>query len=135
MDRTPESDSAPQGALVVVAEDIAALRLLLQRVLEGAGYKVVAFSDGEQAHQAVRAMKPALIVTDICMPGLSGIDLMTRIRASGDMTPMLVLSAYFDEESHLACLRQPNVGRLAKPFGLTDLTRAVAMLLRKPAVC
>lgn len=121
--------------LVVVADDTAALRLLLRRVLEMSGYRVEAYPDGQQAYEACQALKPELIVTDIHMPKLQGTELLRRIRAAGDATPVLVVSSYFDEASLAACLEHPGVATLTKPFTIGELTQAVESLLRNPAEC
>ncbi len=131
----PSSKQAKPAPLVVVADDTAALRLLLRRVLEMGGYRVEAYPDGQQALDAFRALRPELLVTDIHMPKLQGTELLRTIRAEGDSTPVLVVSSYFDEESLAACLEHPGVATLTKPFTIGELTQAVESLLRNPAEC
>ncbi len=131
----PSSKQAKPAPTVVVADDTAALRLLLRRVLEMEGYRVEACPDGQVALEACRALKPDLLVTDIHMPKLLGTELVRKLRDAGDATPVLVVSSYFDEASLAACLEHPNVATLTKPFTIGELTQAVDSLLHRPATC
>ena len=86
--------TAAEGTRVLVADDDADIRDLVEFKLTQAGYAVQAVPDGLSAWEAFQAQAPALVILDVMMPGLSGIDVLRKIRESGNATvPVLLLSA------------------------------------------
>jgi two-component system OmpR family response regulator len=86
--------TAAEGTRVLVADDDADIRDLVEFKLTQAGYAVQAVPDGLSAWEAFQAEAPALVILDVMMPGLSGIDVLRKIRESGNATvPVLLLSA------------------------------------------
>ncbi|GAB3444548.1 hypothetical protein GCM10027517_24360 [Phycicoccus ginsengisoli] len=84
----------PQGARVLVADDDPDIRDLVDFKLSQAGYSVQAVPDGLAAWDAFQQQPPALVILDVMMPGLSGIDVLRKIRDSDTpTTPVLLLSA------------------------------------------
>jgi two-component system response regulator MprA len=79
--------------LVLVAEDDRATRESLALALELEGYRVQAVADGAEALSAVTSEPPAALVIDVMMPGLDGLSVCRRLRARGDRTPVLILTA------------------------------------------
>jgi CheY-like chemotaxis protein len=114
----------------VLAEDDAILREILRRGLEGAGFKVKTAVDGLQALEACRAVKPALIVTDIAMPGLRGTEFLERARAEGIDAPALIISTDLDDAAWALADRGPRIATLKKPFPLGEFLKAVDALLK-----
>jgi DNA-binding response OmpR family regulator len=85
-----------EGARVLVADDDTDIRDLVEFKLTQAGYAVHAVGDGVAAWEAFQEQAPALVILDVMMPGLSGIDVLRKIReAEGDSSkvPVLLLSA------------------------------------------
>jgi DNA-binding response OmpR family regulator len=85
-----------EGARVLVADDDTDIRDLVEFKLTQAGYAVQAVGDGVAAWEAFQASRPALVILDVMMPGLSGIDVLRKIReAEGECgkVPVLLLSA------------------------------------------
>lgn len=80
-------------ALIVVAEDHDDIRFVLKRALERAGHEVVATADGVAAWEAVRHRRPDIVVTDVDMPRMSGLELCRAIRADADLSDIPVLLA------------------------------------------
>ncbi|MEO6414103.1 MAG: response regulator [Pedococcus sp.] len=83
-----------EGIRVLVADDDPDIRDLVEFKLTQAGYAVQAVGDGLSAWEAFQEQAPALVILDVMMPGLSGIDVLRKIRESGAATvPVLLLSA------------------------------------------
>lgn len=114
----------------VLAEDDATLRKILQRALESAGFRVETAGDGLQALEACRALKPALIVTDIAMPGLRGTEFLERARAEGIDAPALIVSTELDGAAKALAARDPRIATLRKPFPLDEFLKAVEALVK-----
>jgi DNA-binding NarL/FixJ family response regulator len=112
---------------VILADDHAAVREGIRRFLESAGdVRVVAeVADGLAAIEAIRALKPALAVLDIKMPGASGIEVTRWIRASAPSTGVLILTAYDEEPFVRAALEAGANGFLLKDADCADIVRAV----------
>jgi two-component system OmpR family response regulator len=86
--------TTPQGTRVLVADDDPDIRDLVDFKLSQAGYTVQAVPDGLAAWEAYQQEAPALVILDVMMPGLSGIDVLRKIRDSETpATPVLLLSA------------------------------------------
>jgi two-component system sensor histidine kinase RpfC len=113
-----------------MADDHAANRMVLQRLLQKAGHRVVAVEDGEAVLNALEVSDYDAVIIDLHMPGLNGIDLMQQLRvmeAGGDRsTPVLVLSADVTPESIHRCEQAGASGFLAKPIVATRLLDMLA---------
>ncbi|MER5854724.1 SpoIIE family protein phosphatase [Streptomyces sp900105245] len=125
--RTPGSSATAAGARVLVADDNADMREYLTRILTGAGYAVTAVSDGHEAFQAVRRDSHDLVVSDVMMPRLDGLQLVTRMRgdARAASVPVLLLSARAGEEASIEGLEAGADDYLIKPFAAADLLARV----------
>jgi PAS domain S-box-containing protein len=109
-------------ALVLVVEDNRELRQFLREVLEGE-FRVVTAPDGRRGLDAVRRLRPDLVVTDVMMPEMSGEQLVAEIRAVADLDamPILVLSAKADDMLRLRLLRRGAQDYVVKPFAAEEL--------------
>jgi two-component system KDP operon response regulator KdpE len=116
--------------LILVVDDEAQIRHALERALVARGYEVDAAADGVEAldHAAVRA--PDLIVLDLNMPVLGGLDVTRQIRGWSPV-PILVLSVREDESDKIAALDAGADDYLTKPFGVGELLARVRALLRR----
>ena len=121
--------TAVPDRVAVLAEDDAALRGILCRVLGMRGFRVVAEDDGRRALDACLAEKPALIVTDLHMPGLSGTELVKAARAAGLDAPALLMSSSPSIDAQDLPRREKKVALLSKPFPLDAFVKAVERLL------
>jgi CheY-like chemotaxis protein len=94
---------APRPVLLVI-EDDPHERLLYKTVLEGEGYEVFTAQNGPEALSLFANVRPALVVLDICMPGMDGIDLMNRLLARDNGLAIVVNTAYacYGKDFHLA---------------------------------
>ncbi|MGW0120826.1 SpoIIE family protein phosphatase [Streptomyces sp. NPDC003327] len=120
---------------VLVADDNADMREYLTRLLSGAGYEVRGVSDGQEALAAVRAQVPDVVVSDVMMPRLDGLALVTALRADPRTAtvPVLLLSARAGQEASVEGLRAGSDDYLVKPFAAVELLarlRATVQLAR-----
>ena len=113
---------------VLVADDNDVAQRLCKRVLEKAGYTVLIAVDGLQAVDVAMKQHPSMILMDVAMPGIDGLEAMRRIKAAIPTMPIVIASAHSmasDRERFLAA-GADNV--LSKPFRLADLISIVQKL-------
>jgi CheY-like chemotaxis protein len=128
--RDPAAAQWPRGSeAILLVEDDEVLRILLSTVLGQCGYEVSMAADGSEALAAVhsRGGRFALVVSDVMMPGMSGLELARRLRAEGESVPILLLSGY--GEADLASVAGLAVAFAEKPLGPAALARKVRELL------
>ncbi len=118
-------------ARILVVDDERAARDALRRALRLEGYEVELASDGEEALALHRQQEPDLILLDVLMPRLDGLDTCRRLRASGDTTPVLILTARVEVEDRVEGLDAGADDYLTKPFALDELLARVRALLRR----
>jgi signal transduction histidine kinase len=126
----PPAGRATQTILLVEDEDM--LRSLMREILETEGYKVLEACDGSQALQVFEGHSEAidLLVTDVVMPGIGGVDLCRTIRGiRGDM-PVLLISGYNEELLASRGVPQERVEFLYKPFPVDRLVEKIGAALR-----
>ena len=123
----------PVGRRVLLAEDDVALREMLATVLSESGYQVASVSNGSELGDLLHRGAPFdLIVTDVNMPGGSGLDVVDRLRQAGDVTPVIIVTAFPNEDiRHHA--KDLGLRLLAKPFELETLRTAVDWAIRANA--
>ncbi len=118
---------------VLVVDDDPAVGALVAAVLRREDIAVDLALDGEQALRCLEARPPELVLTDMTMPGLSGLDLVRAAEARGHHVPFLVMSAYLEPETErLLCLEAGVSGVLRKPFDIARLVRDVRAVLDRP---
>ena len=121
---------APQARVLVVDDDVD-VRDSLQRALGYAGYAVAVAANGTEALQAVAQAPVDLIILDVLMPMLNGLDTCRALRNRGDATPVLVLTARDAIDDRVAGLEAGADDYLVKPFALRELMARVNALLRR----
>ena len=117
---------------VLVAEDDPGLRSVLERGLREHGYVVDAVSDGDAALVHLRAYPYEVAVLDWRMPTVTGIDVVRRMRARGDRTPVLMLTARDATSDRVEGLNEGADDYLVKPFTFAELTARLLALQRRP---
>ena len=122
--------SAGRG-LVLVVEDEAAIAELAAMYLKRDGFGVHVEADGGAALEAVRRLKPVAIVLDIGLSGMDGIEICKALRAAGDWTPVLFVTARDDELDRLLGLEIGADDYLTKPFSPRELAARVRTVLRR----
>jgi len=118
----------PQTVLVV--EDDAKMVNLLRLYLEREGYGVVAAFDGRAAMETVERSRPNLVILDLMLPHLDGIEVCRRIRATSDV-PILMLTARVDEVDKLLGLSLGADDYVTKPFSPREVVARVKAILRR----
>lgn len=118
------------AARILVVDDDPALRRTLRANLAARGYDVLAVETGEDALVAVAAQVPALVILDLMLPGLSGLDVCQALRAQSAV-PILVLSARGEGATKVRALDLGADDYLTKPFGIDELLARVRAQLRR----
>lgn len=116
----------PSSSIFVI-EDERSIARIISLTLAQSGYPVHAFETAEEALNAGHVLTPSLIITDVRLPGIDGVELTRRIRRGGDGikpdTPVIMISAYREPQEHQADVF------LSKPFDVEDLERLVTRLI------
>ena len=126
-------DGAPPPVVLLVDDD-AAVRRSVAEGLELEGFEVVAASGGRAALAAVESVEPAVVVLDLTMPDLDGLEVLRRLRAGGADVPVCVLSARDEVDDRVLGLEAGADDYVVKPFALEEVAaRLHALLRRRPA--
>ncbi len=118
---------------ILVVDDEPAIRRTLRANLVARGYDVTAVETGEEALASALARAYDLVILDLMLPGLSGLDVCRDLRAQSAV-PILVLSARGEERAKVRALDLGADDYLTKPFGMDELLARVRALLRRPPV-
>ncbi|PJE95652.1 DNA-binding response regulator [Streptomyces carminius] len=119
---------------VLLAEDDASISEPLARALRREGYEVEVREDGPGALEAGRGGEVDLLVLDLGLPGMDGLEVCRRLRTAGHTFPVLVLTARADEVDTVVGLDAGADDYVTKPFRLAELLARVRALLRRGAV-
>ncbi|GAA2964007.1 MULTISPECIES: response regulator transcription factor [Actinokineospora] len=119
--------------MVLLAEDDAAIADPLSRALHREGYEVRVVGDGHAALEVASTGHPDLLVLDLGLPGIDGLDVCRRLRAAGRGIPVLMLTARADEVDFVVGLDAGADDYVAKPFRLAELLARIRALLRRQA--
>ena len=118
------------GATVLVVEDDDETRRALVRELTGRGYRVEEAADGRAALRRWEARRPDVVLLDLGLPDVDGIDLIARIRHEAG-TPIVILSGRYDEAEKVAALERGADDYVTKPFGVDELNARLRVALRR----
>jgi CheY-like chemotaxis protein len=121
------ADSIDSRATILVAEDEPAVRELVVRLLEAAGYDVVAAEDGSSALELAGSHPVDLVLSDVVMPGMNGRELARELRIREPELPVLLMSGYTDQRETTDDGQPIDV--LVKPFEREELLGRVGRLL------
>jgi DNA-binding response OmpR family regulator len=117
--------------LVLVVEDEPAIADLERLYLTQAGFGVHTERDGLRALDQIRALRPALVILDVGLPGMDGIEVCRRLRAEDDWTPVIFVTARDDEVDRVLGLELGADDYVTKPFSPRELVARVAGMLRR----
>ena len=121
------------SSMVLVADDNEVAQRLCRRVLEKAGYGVLVAADGLQAVDLALAQNPNVILMDVAMPGMDGLEAMRRIKAERPEMRIVIASAHSMASDRERFLAAGADDVLSKPFRLGDLVAVVQRLTAKPS--
>ena len=120
-----------QSYTVLVADDNEVAQRLCRRVLEKAGHKVLTASDGQEAVNLALANAPDMILMDVAMPGMDGLEAMRQIKTQKPGMMVVIASAHSMASDRERFLAAGADDVLSKPFKLTELTGVVERLAGK----
>ncbi|HSD05895.1 response regulator transcription factor [Flavobacterium sp.] len=121
----------PHHKKIVLAEDNSVLSLLLKFRLEKEGYKLLIAKDGKEAVDFIENQNPDLILTDIMMPFISGLEVISHVRSKlHSQTPIIVFSAAGQEEIVAQAFSLGATDFMSKPFSPNELVIRTKNLLR-----
>ncbi|MFC5675084.1 response regulator transcription factor [Streptomyces incanus] len=118
---------------MLLAEDDRAIRNALERALTLEGYRVTAVADGVEALAQAHRSRPDVLVLDVMMPGIDGLQVCRVLRAEGDRTPVLMLTALVETADRIAGLDAGADDYVVKPFDVEEVFARLRALLRRAA--
>lgn len=118
------------AANILVVDDEPAIRRLLRTSLSSQGFQVLEAADGKHALAEIERSQPDLVILDLGLPDISGLDLIRAVRAGGSAIPILVLSSRADETGKVEALDLGADDYVTKPFGTGELFARVRAALR-----
>ena len=116
---------------LLVVDDDPSLREALALVLDLNGFDVTTAQDGREAIRTLAEAPPDAVVLDVLMPGIDGLEVCRRMRAAGDTTPVLMLTARAEVSERVEGLEAGADDYLAKPFAREELVARLRALLRR----
>jgi two-component system response regulator AtoC len=121
------------SARILIIDDEATIRSSLQEALIQDGYEVEVAEAGEAALAMCRGGRFDLVVTDLNLPGVNGLEILNALRNQGDQTPVIMMTAYGDMDTALQAMRGGAYDFIPKPFKLSVIKRQVKAALRATA--
>ncbi|MCW2972432.1 MAG: two component transcriptional regulator, winged helix family [Thermoleophilia bacterium] len=116
---------------ILIADDDRSIRDALRRALVLAGYDVAVALDGQEALDQLDRVRPDALILDIGMPQVDGLEVARRMRAAGDRTPILMLTARTEVGDRIEGLDAGADDYLAKPFDVGELKARIRAMLRR----
>ncbi|MDY6972013.1 MAG: response regulator [Thermodesulfobacteriota bacterium] len=117
---------------ILVVDDSLTVRMQIKDLLEGEGYEVMLAEDGETCLQTLESERPDIILLDIVMPGMSGLDVCNSIKGDDRLKdiPVLILTHVSDTENKVAGLKSGAEDYVTKPFAIEELNARISAILR-----
>jgi len=119
-------------ALILIVDDEQPFRDLYANTLKSAGFKTSTAGSSEEAEKLIEQEKPDMVISDVKLPGASGLDLLKKIRSPENNIPFLLVTAYADVRDAVKALKLGAVDYLSKPVDLNELVASVEDALGKP---
>ena len=126
--------SPTAGARVLVADDESSIRFVLRQALESEGHEVLEVSDGNEALEKLLPGDFDLAFLDIRMPGYTGIEVLTQLKAAGCETAAVIITAQSSMDNAIEAMRLGALDYLAKPFSIAEATALTEKALRTRAL-
>jgi two-component system, OmpR family, response regulator len=118
---------------LLVVDDEASVREVLALVLDLSGFEVATAANGSEAIRTLALDSPDAVILDVLMPGLDGLEVCRRMRATGDRTPVLMLTARTEVSERVEGLEAGADDYLVKPFELEELAARIRAVARRKA--
>ncbi|MEU5331960.1 response regulator transcription factor [Streptomyces asoensis] len=127
----PESPATPALHRLLVVEDDPGIRMLLESALRLSGYDVASAGTGQDALRDVESLRPELVLLDVMLPDLDGFEVTRSLRAAGDRTPVLFLTARGEVADRIAGLTAGGDDYVTKPFSIEEVLLRIRAILRR----
>ncbi len=118
---------------ILVVDDEAEMRRALRTGLEHSEFHVRAVASGEEAVEMVTGWTPDVLLLDLGLPGMPGLEVLRRLRARGDRVAVIVVSVMPDEHDKVEALEEGADDYIVKPFGMRELLARIRAVLRRQA--
>lgn len=115
--------------LIAIVDDDRAVRTSTAKLMLSVGYDAVSFASGEEFLDSAYLEKATCIITDLQMPGMTGLELQDLLRARGRMTPVIFITAYPEEQARRQALAGGAAGFFRKPFDVTAMLECIQSAL------
>jgi DNA-binding response OmpR family regulator len=125
------ADIEKTGTKILIADDDKELQEVVEYHLQKEGYQVFKASDGKEALKNLKVVQPDLLVLDLIMPGLTGLEVCHELRKQGNLLPILMLTAKASELDKVRGLETGADDYLTKPFSSLELIARIKALLRR----
>ena len=125
-----EATTVQDDDVILLIDDDDASRNVVRSALSRDGYKLVEASSGEEGLELYETHQPALVLLDIILPGIDGLETCRRLRARGDV-PIMMVSVRDDEVDKVVGLELGADDYITKPFGVRELAARVRAMLRR----
>lgn len=119
------------GELILLVDDEPNIVQLARLYLEREGFRIESAGDGLEAIETIERLRPALVILDIMLPKLDGLEVCRRLRAEGILTPILMLTARDEDVDKILGLELGADDYLTKPFNPREMVARVKAILRR----
>ena len=123
----------PAPPLIAIVDDDALARDGIRELVQSFGYRTAAFSSAEHFLQASVITETTCLITDLQMPGQNGLQLQEALRSQGYCTPIILVTAYPNEQHRRRAIDNGAVGFLNKPFEEASLIRCINAAIKRSA--
>jgi len=125
-----EAANLSKGVMISIVDDDESVREATKELVRSLGYSAVAFASAEDFLRSGQLSTTACLISDVQMPGLSGIDLQRRLIADGHSMPIIFITAFPDERARARALGAGAIGFLTKPYREESLIECLGQALK-----
>ena len=118
-------------SVISVIDDDASVRAATDNLLSSHGYLVATFASAEEFLQSIPLRNSSCVIADVQMPAMSGLDLLTHMRAQGYAAPFIFITAFPEESVRARALKAGAICFLAKPFAGAELINCVEVAINR----
>ena len=111
-----EADPLPDVPVISIIDDDDSVRVATERLVRSVGFIGHTFASADEFLRSPRLKDTSCIIADVQMPGMTGVELQHALRAKGNRTPMILITAFPDERIRRQALQAGAIGFLSKPF-------------------
>lgn len=119
------AEAAERGTKIMVVDDQAGIRMLLEEVFKKEGYSILTASNGNQALEIIEENNVDLVLLDMKIPGMSGLEILKKIKQVRPDLKVMVMTAYGESDIVKEALRNGAMSHFSKPFDLHELITSV----------